>query len=193
MRLDLLPVFRAHWRSLIRTSNGRPDWVARSFCLIAVLIVPLAILFKLRLTEAAPLLSAVALLAGVLMGVFIHMSQLRLRLTDDEESGRIERIKRQLDESVAHLLTAALLCGFDAIFLAIEINLKDATNPKDANPSAWYAYVPSSLAMGCSVYIFILFMMTIRRMYAAYVDMNDVNSDYSGFSTQSRHSENYEL
>lgn len=174
-RFDVLPVVRVHWRSLSGPSGG--DWVSRAIFL-AVLAVPAAAIWtNFRFVAAPSVLAAVALLAGALMGAFTHLSTLRLKVTDLGEAVS-QRVRNQIDESAAHLLTAALLCALDALVLAVMLNL-----PLDAIESR-FAAIPSAIAAYLTVYIFLLFVVVVRRMYAAYVDLNQVDDAYDGFKSK---------
>lgn len=171
-RLDVSPIARAHWRSLAGPRGV--DWRTRT-TFIGVLIVPVAaVISNFRFEAGASVLAAVSLLAGALMGAFTHLSTLRLKVTELGDSIS-SRVRDQLDESAAHILMAALLCAFDALVLAVTLNLPLA------DVHSRFAAIPSALAAYLTVYIFVLFIVVVRRLHAAYIDLNEVNRAYDGF------------
>jgi hypothetical protein len=175
-RFDLRPILRGHWRGLTdgRSRKDAPDWPSRAILLSALTLVPVSYTFDWCLAAPGPLLAGVALLAGALVGSFGTMTTLRLKLVDladiDDEALAPER--DLLDESVSHLLLAAFIAATDAVVLAIGTNTAGATG---AVTGLWAA-----LAIGLSAYLFLIFVMILPRLYAAYVQINDVRPGLNG-------------
>lgn len=178
-RFNFLPVLRGHWKSLSdgRSETYKPDYFART----VILLIPSAtfVLFWSlggELKSADSLLSAVSLFAGALLAVFTLLATFRLRLTEisDGEEDKYEIEKDMLDESTAHILSGALICGLSAIFLGVGRNF---FSDKDGVVSGFWA--SSSVAL--ISYVVIIFFISIPRLYSAYVEINQVRPRLSGF------------
>ena len=181
-RFDLRPVLRGHLKGLTRADRDRrsADVAAR----LVIFGVPIATAFAMYfggagLSAPEALLTGVALLAGGTLTVFGSLSVLRLRLTAD--AGDDNRMERDgLDESVAHLLAAALACVFDAVVLVVGMNLRPA--PVDGHAAQTEVTgIPAALAGGLSVYVVVVFLVMIPRLYFAYTSINDVSQRLSGY------------
>lgn len=175
-RLDLRPILRGHWYGLTdgRTTGDEPDWLTRGILLATVLLVPVGLWGDFQLAAPGPLLSGVALLAGALVGSFGTMTTLRLKLADiadvDDEAMGPER--DLLDESVSHILLAALVAATDAAVLVIGTNVTAAGAPVTG---FWAA-----LAIALSSYLVLLFVLILPRLYSAYVQINNVRPGLNG-------------
>ncbi|MEU4559128.1 hypothetical protein AB0F72_12125 [Actinoplanes sp. NPDC023936] len=182
-RFNPIPVFRGSWKGLADGRYGRlrPDWLAR-----AVLGLPPAALLIFMLCSDAdlkapvPILTAVSLLAGGMLSAFTHLSTLRLKITEwlddpEAEQDRFLTEREMMDESAAHLLAGAVACALDAALLVLGLNL--SSDEKGALTGVWAA-----LAGAGSAYVLLLFVMSVPRMYAAYVAINDVSTKLSGFA-----------
>jgi TRAP-type uncharacterized transport system fused permease subunit len=178
-RFNVFPVLRGHWKGLTVENDGelQPDILARMILLVPVIVCVLTLALGWQLRAPAAILSGVALLAGGLLAAFAQLSSLRLKLTEwqdhPEDAGRIDR--EMIDETVAHLLMAALLCAVDAIVLVIGMNVSSGVN--SAVTGIW-----ASLALAISSYIILLFILALPRLYSAYVEINRVRPELSGFS-----------
>ena len=180
-RFNLIPVVRGSWKGL-SDSNYKADRFAR----IAIVLLPVGLFggmltFDGRLAAPTPILTAVSLLAGGMLSTFTHLSTLRLKITEwlaspdvDDDFLRDER--EMLDESAAHLLTGAVVCALTASFLVLGMNV--AQNEEGAITGFWAA-----LSAAASAYVLLLFVMAVPRLYSAYVDINKVSHNLSGFSS----------
>lgn len=176
----LLPtsVLRGHWKGLsfYRDKQIRPDYVTR----VVVIVVPFAVgaamlLFGGRLMAPAALIAGLSLLAGGLLASFGQLSTLRLRLTEraDFEGDGQQTDRDFLDETVAHLLSAAYGAAVTAALLVVGMNFGlDSTGAL----TCWWAAVPATLA----TWVVIVFLIAIPRVYEAYVGMNTVRDALSG-------------
>lgn len=176
-RFDVRPVIRGHWKALTLSNRSPsvPDWTARiTLVLPALSVMVVSILRDWKLAAPAALLGGVALLAGGTLSAFTHLSTLRLRLTDRIEEQSLDVERDSLDESVAHLLTATLLCIVDAAALVIGMNF---ASPNGTSIGGLWA----SLVLGVSTYIATLFVLLVPKLYSAYVDINRVGGHISGF------------
>ncbi|WP_314178110.1 hypothetical protein [Streptomyces winkii] len=183
-RFNVAPILRGHWKGLSdgEYSKWRPDRTSR-----ALLVAPAAVfLFMLSsdgvLKSPTPLLTGVALLAGGMLSAFTHLSALRLKITEwniERDTPEFSTEKDSLDESAAHLLAGALVCILDAATLVIGMNI--ALRKDGALTGFWAA-----LASGLSAYVFLVFVAILPKLYSAYVDINRVKGELSGF-TKSLH------
>lgn len=177
-RLSPATIFRAHWRALsdYRSSKPVPDVVARG----AVVVLPLGVGVGAYLADAslrAPdaLLTAVSLLAGGFLAAFTHLSGVRSRLTDRAAAwGDAERIDRDaVDETAAHLLAASYVSGLAVAVLVAGMNL--GADKEGALGGTWGA-----AAIALLVYIFVVFLITLPRLYSAYATSNAVRDELNG-------------
>lgn len=180
-RLSPRPLFRGHWKSLTNVATNRQaaDWVTRLALLGAVALAPLGWLLGWSLRAPTPILSGVALLGGALVGSFGQVNTLRLKVTDrlgdDDPTTKIDR--DALDESAAHVLTAAYLCGLTAALLVLGINLSP---DKSSNPAVVGFWGPAAMSTGA--YALITFFIAVPRLYSAYVQVNNVSPAVSGYT-----------
>jgi hypothetical protein len=176
----LLPtsVIRGHWKGLsfYRDDVIRPDYASR----IAVVAIPvvtagLMIFFGGKLQAPSALLAGLALLAGGLLAAFGQLSTLRLRLTErmiSEDDG--QRTDRDyLDETAAHLLMAAYGAALTAAVLVVGMNF--GLDAKGALTGWW-----AGIAAGLAAWVVTIFLMSLPRLYNAYVGINKVRDQLSG-------------
>lgn len=180
-RFNFAPVFLGHWRGLTRdTDEGTvPDWGARSILLgVPIIVAALMAWFHVELASPAVLLTAVSLLAGASLSVFAQLSSLRLKLTEwfDEDDTSRDLDKDSLDESVAHLMAAALTCVIAAVVIVIGMTTADRDTTTLSGPIAY-------LAGALTTYVGLIFVMLIPRLYYAYVNINNVKGHLNGFDT----------
>ncbi|MEV3903318.1 hypothetical protein AB0K11_13420 [Mycobacterium sp. NPDC050551] len=174
-RINPMPVIRAHVRTL--TNEARVDWVARAIIWGAPIAVgSLAYGTSWRFTAPSAVLAGVALLMGGLLSTAGVLSALRLKLTDRDEAHRVaEEAKRNLDEAVPHVLTAALACLAAATVIIVAMNYPLAVGDPTINRGF------SCTTAAALTFIGVLFVATIIRLYAAYVQVNNVPSQLNGF------------
>lgn len=203
-RLSILPVIRGHWKGLSNDlANGKtvPDWRTRSV-LLGVSAGVLAATYILGWQVASPsaTLSAMALLSAGLLGVFTQLSALRIRLTSQPEDTWLDVERDGIDEAVAHVLFAFLLCIINSALLVIALNTIPTTAP--ANCGVPPQMVDPTLAtppVSCSIppqvldswwsgpilaigsYIVLMLIILIPKLYSAYVEMNEVRRELNGF------------
>jgi hypothetical protein len=178
LRFDVTPLLRGHWFGLLhgQFEKYQPDWLARGVFVISPALGIAALFLDWEITAPTPLLSAVALLAGALVGSFGSLSTLRLKLTDwaTEDDERFQVQRDMIDETVAHVLTAALLSAATAVVLVI------GTNVAGADQAVTGCLAAATIALGS--YVVLLFVLILPRLYAAYVEINQVRDRLSGFS-----------
>lgn len=155
-----------HLSSLRDHRPGRTwDWTA-----LAVLwVVPTVAAFVMgcvgTITMPAGWFTGVALLTGGLIGSFSYIAGLRVKLAERESTfpeGEAQ-IRQYLDETVAHILTAAYVSALTAIILVIEMNLNRKLDGLLAALPTWP-----------SVYLLLLITMILPRLFQAYEELNNV-------------------
>ena len=107
------------------------------------------------------MLSALALLSGALLSVFAQLSSLRLRLTDRPEERYLDIERDGIDEAVAHLLFAFLLCIITCALLTI--GMSTSYGGKDAPlilGTFWTAPISAF-----TTYIFALFVIGSQAIF----------------------------
>jgi hypothetical protein len=179
-RFNPLPLLRGHWRGLTvdsldgTTTAGRDVAARLVFIIVPVSLTVLAHQLGWRLNAPGSLLSGVALLAGGLLASFGQLTDFRQRLFDSMAfEGDGEALDRNMiDETVAHLLLAAFLCGVDAVLLVIGMNMSRAGTNVDG--------VMAAAITGVSSYVALLFLVAVPRLYVAYSTYNNVSRHISG-------------
>jgi hypothetical protein len=167
-RFDVRPLFYDHIRSLRKVQHGveedylRPDYAARItlYGLPATLAV-LSCWRGWKLTDPGSIAAGCALMAGILFTAFTQLGTLRDRLEDRQESvGDVTR--RLFRETAAHLLVGALASATESGILVFASGIRD-------NPDAKVAVFPTAIVLAFALYIFLLFVMAVRKMYSAYL------------------------
>ncbi|MGV9452119.1 hypothetical protein [Streptomyces sp. NPDC003635] len=179
-RFNVAPILRGHWKGL---TNGqylvhRPDLAARAILLLPLLLFGYLFWRGASLASPAALLTGAALLAGGMLSAFTHLSTLRLKITEwdgDDGVSRFSVEKDMLDETAAHLLTGSLACVLDAASLVIGMNV---SLDKEGHLTGFWA----ALSAGISLYVLLIFVVILPRLYSAYVEINSVTGRMSGFT-----------
>lgn len=179
-RFNPTALLRGHWRGLSTdgpdgTMTSAKDVAARTaFFIVPTLLTVCAYVLDWKLKAATPLLGGVSLLAGGLLASFGQLTSFRQRLFESMAfEGDGEALDRNMvDETVAHLLLAAFLCGVDAILLVIGLNVSE--------DGSQVGGVLAALSIGVSSYIALLFMLAVPRLYTAYATYNKVSRHISG-------------
>lgn len=179
----LLPtdIFRAHWKALsdYRGETPIPDVPTRTVLIgapVMVFVVSYLCGFELRLPEGA--LAALALLAGGFLTAFTHLSGVRLRLAEREPTwGVAERFDRDaIDETCAHLLVASWMSGAATGWLLLGMNFGAGSGDREDTIVGVWAAVEAGLL----VYVVVLFLITLPRLYQAYLSYANVRNALSG-------------
>ncbi len=178
-RFDPIPLLVGHWKSLLDGTYERyqPDWWARAVLMLVPGGLAAAALWQdWKIAAPDPLLAGVALLAGALVGAFGNLSTFRLKLTEwadrDDDTLQVER--DMIDETVSHVLMAALLCAVTAVALVIGTNASE--------PEAPITGVLAALIIFLGSYVALIFLLVLPRLYAAYVQINNVRDRFNGFT-----------
>lgn len=169
-RFNLGPLFLDHIRSMRQVRPGGspedqgdpPDVAAQVFLYSAPVVVALISIWRSwRLTDPGSLSGASALMAGILFAAFTQLAALRERLEDRSEPiGTTTR--KHFRETAAHLMMGSLAAAVEAAFLVVASGSRN-------HPDDKLAELPTAIALGVAAYLFLLFVMAVRRMYSAYL------------------------
>lgn len=170
-----MPLFYGHARTL--ASQAGPDRVARGALWgLPIAIGIVAYVCEWRFTAPSALLTGAALLMSGFLTTAGALSTFRLKLTDRDETHRdAQSAKRNLDEAVPQVLVAALGCLTSAVLIILAMNFPLGEDTAAIN-RGFSAAVATSLS-----FVALLFIATIIRLYAAYIQVNRVSDDLNGF------------
>lgn len=173
-RLNPLVVLRASWRSLeIRTETQTlPDKAARAILVLVPAAVGLVVfLTKTAFQNPGTIFAGLSLFSAGLLAAFSQLVSIRGRYTrpDDFISDDSERLTRaMLDEAVFHILTAVLVSAGTAFLVVVAMNV----GPGDGQSISRCFSTAVAVA---GTYLFLIFVMTVRKLLGAYAVANDVD------------------
>lgn len=167
-RFDVRPLFLDHLRSLRRVQLDvdedqlRPDLTARLVLYgLPVIVGIVSIWQRWRLGDPGSIGAACALLAGILFTAFTQLATFRDRLEDRGEAiGDVTR--RLFRETAAHLMVGSLASAVESAVLVVASGIRADPDQKLDNGS-------TTIALALGLYIFLLFVMAVRKMYSAYL------------------------
>lgn len=169
-RFNVLPLFLDHLRSMrqVRPDGSPedlidpPDVAARVFLyLIPSTVAAVSVWRDWKLTDPGSLSAASALIAGILFAAFAQLATLRERLEDRAEPISATT-RKHFRETAAHLMMGALAAAVEAALLVVASGSRN-------HPDDKLAEAPTAAALAIGAYIFLLFIMAIRRMYSTYL------------------------
>ncbi|GID26840.1 hypothetical protein Abr02nite_18230 [Paractinoplanes brasiliensis] len=167
-RFDVRPLFLDHLRSMRRVQLDvdeerlPPDLASRLVLYgIPAAVGVVAVWQQWRLTDPGAIGAGCALMAGILFTAFTQLASLRDRLEDRHESIG-ESSRRLFRETAAHLLVGALASATESIVLIVASGVR-------AHPDDKMNVASTAIVLPIAVYVFLLFIMAIRKMYAAYL------------------------
>lgn len=182
-RFSPVDIFRAHWKALsdYRGTKPVPDVPAR----VAVVLAPLAavagsFVFSINLRAPEGVLAALALLAGGFLTAFTHLSSVRVELANRESTwGEAERFDRDaIDETSAHLLAGSYVAGIAAMWIVLAMSLGPAPDPAESQGQLTGAWAATTA--GLLVYVAVIFLVTLPRLYQAYAVYARVRKELNG-------------
>lgn len=185
-RLNVAPIFLAHWRGLTRRQplpDGdfaySPDSTARALTLAVPLVAGAAALVWLRSADdkwslpvdfAGVAIAAASLLSAALVAAFTQLAGWREKLRDQDRT-REKPLRAMVDEAVGHVLLSML----EAVLIV-------ASAAASMMLAGWPARLACSLTFAAAAHVIFLFMLLIPRLYSAYVQTNDVDEHMDGFT-----------
>ena len=166
-RLSAGKIWRAHWRGIADHRNGKnraPDRVTRALVYLPPIVMAgIGIFFNwnLRLT-AGSIISGYALIAGVLMALFVQLAVWRMRLDDRAHARATSEApsRRALDATAAHTLLGAVAAVMAAALAVVLQSL---------GPNR----LLSGLAAGAGTYLLGMFMLIAHMALIAYEGSTD--------------------
>lgn len=160
-RFNPLVVPVDHWRRLVRYDDRKPAILSRA----ALIVLPpalgvLSYRLEWNIQVTGDVVAALGLLAGVFLSAFGIILTLRLSRENGSRGVVSRNMNASLDESAMALLSAALFAGLAAVFFTVV----SATGAEDMNR------VVSAVAVWLSAYVVMYFLLSIGRLYVAYVN-----------------------
>jgi len=185
-RLNLAPVFRAHWRGLsMRRKNAdggldyQPDIVSRLLTLAIPSAAAAGMLFWLRDVDktwslppefAGVAIAAAALTSAALVQAFTQLASWRIRLTDRNRPTEAP-FRAMVDEAVSHVLLATL-----------ESVLIVASAAGSLMLAGWAARLCTALTCALTAHLLFLFVLLVPRLYSTYVQTSEVDERLDGYT-----------
>jgi len=165
------------------STPSKPDYVARAVLFLAPLAAGLGVMrWDVHIQAPATLLTGIAILAGGFLTAFTHISTLRLRLTERQDKQADSEVDDRdlIDEIATLLLIAAFVSVVTAATLVVAMNWI-------AEDFLYQWAAASVAALGTEVVA--LFLLTIPRLYNAYLQINKVRPALSGAHRSKRESQ----
>jgi len=179
-RFSVFSVFSAHWKGLTKPAVDdkapEPDRAARLVLVLVPLVAGVCVYgLGVRLSSPGLIVAALSLLTGALLTVFTQLSTLRLKLTEWYDRDDVEHRpdKDAIDESVAHVLTAALIALVATVVSVAAVVLNDTDLPVLQG-------IAAAILVALVAYVLLLLIMLIPRLYGAYVSVHDVDDHLNG-------------
>ncbi|UPK64676.1 hypothetical protein MYP14_04755 [Rhodococcus pyridinivorans] len=153
-----------YWRSLRRFGDGKRD-VAAALVIFGLPIVVffVALFAGARIAQPTGLLSAVALLSGVLLAAAGQILTMRARIADSLTLSANDRVTSYIRETMSGLILAAVAAFFDALLLGALAALGDGESK--------LMIVLSSTILMVTTYLSAMFIVTARRLYQTYLEV----------------------
>ena len=166
--LSLTKVWKAHWRGIADLRNGKnakPDRLTRALVYLPpIVIVGVGIFFNWNLRgTAGSVISGYALIAGVLMALFVQLAVWRMRLDDRADARPTSEApsRRALDATAAHTLVGAVA----AVMATALAMILQSVGPNR---------IVSGLAAGAGTYLLAMFLLIAHMASVAYENSTDV-------------------
>jgi hypothetical protein len=181
MRFSLLDLLRGFLKVLRNrdTTPSRPDVLARSILVVVPIGAGILVtLTNVQINSPGYVLTGIAILAGGFLTAFTHLSTLRQSLTSRQgDYPNSQRPDRDLiDEVATLLLVSAVAAVLTAVVLVIAMSATPITPKQPLVIMGWPAGVVAAM---CAIVV-LLFLLTIPRMYNAYLQLNAVRNALNG-------------
>ena len=163
-RLNVLALLRDQFKYLTNVATNRPERIVRTLViLVAPAAFTLSLVFHVQMQTVGDLVGALGLLAGVFISAFALVFSLRINLAAKPTKILERRTARLIDESALTLLSAGLLSGVDAIWLA---------GVSASIPAEKYVVseIATAVTMGLSSLVVLYFLLSVRRLHKLYTD-----------------------
>lgn len=193
--LSPIYIYRAQWRATFRYNghNQHTGMLHNKFSVFLIAVVPVLMTLvsfilntiiivkprRVKLTDNLlalddTLLAALAILAGALITAFSLLASWRNSVKAKTQGSDDYAPERWLlDASSAHLLAGA----YSSIIASLIVMLTKAISIFSA---PWIMVVGNSLAIGFSSHVTMSLLIALPSLYAAYVQLNDVDPFLNG-------------
>lgn len=162
-RFNVFALLVDQYRYLRNTSSKRPAIVARLVVIICAPVLGwLSWTQRWQLQSVSEFVGALGLLAGVFISAYAIVFGLRLSQGRVPASNLKLKVAHSMDDAALTLLSAGLLAGIDAAFLAVV----SAISPKDSPVGCEL----TAVAVGLSGLVGLYFLMSVRRLHMLYVE-----------------------
>ena len=154
---------------------GRPDKVARiALYALPVVAAVAMVAFDGTVAGGEGILAAAGIFSGAFFMGFTQVATWRERFTERRDQRDQSEVHQRdsLDESVAHLLMAIYASIGLAVVLVVGQNFADE---KDRLTGVWAA-----ISAGLGLYLVLLIMIVLPKLYTAYAGINEVDDEMSG-------------
>jgi len=165
--LSLTKVWKAHWRGMAdhrNGSNAKPERLTRALVYLPpIAMAGVGIFFNWNLRgTAGSIISGYALIAGVLMALFVQLAVWRMRLDDRADARPTSEApsRRALNATAAHTLVGAVAAVMAA---ALAMVLQGLGHNR----------ILSGLAAGAGIYLLALFLLIAHMAFVAYENSTD--------------------
>lgn len=162
-RFNVFALLVDQYRYLRNTSSKRPAVLAR---LVVILCAPVLAWVSWhqawQLQSVAEFVGALGLLAGVFISAYAIVFGLRLSQGRMPKSNLQLKVAHSMDDAALTLLSAGLLAGLDAAFLAVVSAVTAKDTPVGVELTA--------AVVGISGLVGLYFLMSIRRLHMLYVE-----------------------
>ncbi|WP_157519494.1 hypothetical protein [Modestobacter sp. Leaf380] len=167
-RFSVSPVLVDYWGTLTDRNTNRPDRraYAISYGLPAVLTA-VAVWRGWKLPELSVLLGGTSLLVGALIGLFFHLSSVRLQVENDPRLRSLRRVPTLVDNTAITVLYAAGV----AIFVSVVIVVAAAL-PRTA-PS-WSTLTTTVASIYLCTHLVVTMLTVLRLAWGVYVEVYNV-------------------
>jgi membrane protease YdiL (CAAX protease family) len=159
-KADPRQIVRAHRRTYIDASTGRPRWqdrLAFEGLPLAVLGLCLGLGVELKPAASAGLLTVAGLLSALLFGVLVQISGTAMGLADSqpEPSAATSNYATFLVELAANASYASLVCILAAAIYVVA-----------GLGSGWVLRISSALGLAVATHLVLVLMMVMKRVFA---------------------------
>ena len=172
-RFSPLPILSGHlWAMRAKGQARMPKadlfWFA-GFPLLVGILMGLGVGLGLDIRDgSSQLLSATALFVGAMLSVFVFLSNLRIKVTDDQTLAYRRRLKQLISGTVASTLYVALLAMAAAVALVAVATLQFLRTPG-------FAPFTVGVVAALGTHLGVNVLAVIRRMFGVYQEVFGVD------------------
>jgi hypothetical protein len=182
-RFNPSDIIVAHLKGLRnrRYDRARPLGVADRTARVLLYVLPLAgaaamIIWDGVLAGPDGLLAAAGVLTGAFFMGFSQVAGWRERFTERRNAREASEVHQRdsLDEVIAHLLMAIYATAALLVDVVVGLNLADDKGNLTG--------IPAAIAVAIGMYIILLLLVILPKLYTAYAGINQLDDEVSGLS-----------